>query len=178
MQVRCGQKTHGGFRLHLRINIIIQNIFQIFQGLGVDVENISRNECDRTNCSLSMSQECRHLSDTTRAVTNGFAGLHLFVRMFTTKCKFSYFLMLADKYKKMKNINNPQKRKNNNISLKFCTYTAPAMPTQRAMQTVHRAEATGILGRSEHEPIVPMSTKSSLSQPSHGQWRFAGQKLH
>lgn len=64
------------------------------------------------------------------------------------------------------------------LTFLFRFQTAPAMPTQGTVQTVYRAQASGVPGRGQHESAVPMSPKSSLSQPSHGQRCFAGQKLH
>lgn len=61
---------------------------QIFPRLHMDTEIVARNECHRTNRTLSMSTQFGQLFNQTWTTQEWFVGLHVSICVFATKCKF------------------------------------------------------------------------------------------
>lgn len=52
-----------------------------------------------------------------------------------------------------------------------------AMSAKGTLPAVHGEEATGPLGRSQHQYVVPMPSCPQMSSPPHGLWRHSRQEL-
>lgn len=62
---------------------------QIFPRLHMDIKIVSRDEYYRTNSALPMSTQFGQLFNQTWTTQKWLIGLHIFICMFATKCKFS-----------------------------------------------------------------------------------------